>query len=310
MPAPLDLTFVVEADEAEVRLDLFLAQRLGIGRQQACRLMDAGQVWLDGRPIPAHHKGRLLRAGMVLVVGQFEHPDTARILPNSRISLVVLAQSDGWVIVDKPAGMPVHPLRAAEDTTVLNALVARFPGIQGVGEGGLRSGVVHRLDVDTSGTLLVATAQGAWEHLRAAFVRHETEKTYRAIVAGQLTGAGRETMDLMIAQHRPAKVRIVSGSQHAGPTGVRRCDLAWRAVEALHDATLLEIQLGTGFLHQIRVMMAALGHPVLGDRLYGPAQATRAPRQMLHAARLVAGPAKAASADPQDFVEVLARLRL
>jgi 23S rRNA pseudouridine1911/1915/1917 synthase len=309
MPAPLDVTFVVPPDQAEVRLDVFLARRLGIGRQQACRLMEAGRVQFDGRPITARHKGRLLQPGASISVEQFQHPDTARILPNPQMPLAILAQAEGWVIVDKPAGIPVHPLQVDEQNTVLNALAARFPGLQGVGEGGLRSGVVHRLDLDTSGTLLLATEQAVWETLRMAFVRHETQKTYRAIVAGRLSGHGRETMDLLIAQHRPAKVRIVYPDERTQPAGVRRCDLAWRALEALNEATLLEIQLGTGFLHQIRVMLAALGHPVLGDRLYGPAQANHAPRQMLHAASLVAGPARAASPDPADFAQILRRLR-
>jgi 23S rRNA pseudouridine1911/1915/1917 synthase len=201
----------------------------------------------------------------------------------------------------------VHPLREDETGTVLNAVIARFPELHGVGEGGLRSGVVHRLDVDTSGVLLVATQQAAWERLRGAFAEHRVEKVYRAIVLGRVLGAGSAELPLVTARHRPARVRVAEPSERA--RGARWAVLAYRPLEVFDAATLLEVRPRTGFLHQIRVTLAHLGFPVAGDRTYGPAtDATGAARHMLHAARVAVDEIEAASPDAADFAELLARL--
>lgn len=307
--SPTDIQFTISPDDAGARVDVFLSQRLGMGRTAVRHLLDTGHVELGKHLLNEGSKGLLLRAGSILTVRHFEHPNDVAIIANPNLSLTILAQGEGWVIVDKPQGMPVHPLVSDENETVLNALICRFPQVQGVGEGGVRSGVVHRLDIDTSGTLLFATKQNTWQNLRDLFRRHQTTKIYRAIVAGRLMGSGRETMDLAIAQHRPARVRVIAPSDQPKKKGARTCHLNWRAVEALRDATLLEIQLDTGFLHQIRAMFQAKGHPIVGDQLYGLNTHPPAARQMLHAAELTVGPAHATSPDPQDFQSVLAQLR-
>ena len=295
-------TFQVSASEAETRLDKFLCDKLKLSRREALRVLGQGVVVLDGKLVAQKAKGTLLENGAVVTVGKFEHPAMASILPEPNAPLVTLVVGDGYVVVDKPAGMPVMPLELGERGTVLNAVAARYPQVQGVGEGGLRSGVVHRLDNDTSGALVVATEQARWLELRRAFKEHRTRKTYRAIVKGHLEGQRREVMYLKVAQHRPAKVAVVEEQ-----TGARRCSLEWRAVERLDEATLLEIDLGTGFLHQIRVMLAHLGHPVLDDATYG--EGGSAPRQMLHAARLEVADIRAESPDPPDFLGVLENFR-
>ena len=159
------------------------------------------------------------------------------------------------------------------------------------------------LDTDTSGALVVATEQARWLELRSAFKERRARKTYRAIVQGHLTGGGLEVMHLVVAQHKPARVAVTEEQP-----GARRCSLSWKAVERLNGATLLEINLKTGFLHQIRVMFAHLGHPVLGDVTYG--KGDEAPRQVLHAARLEVADVKAESPDPPDFLGMLESLRL
>ena len=297
-------TFQVTPDEAETRLDRFLCAKLGLSRREALRVLGQKVVSLDGQTVFEKAKGTLLEGGTVVTVAAFEHPATASIMPEPDTPLVTLTAGNGFVVVDKPAGVPVMPLEPNERGTVLNALVARYPQAQGVGEGGLRSGVVHRLDTDTSGALVFATEQARWLELRSAFKKRRTRKTYRAIVQGHLPGEGLEVMHLTVAQHKPAKVAVVNEE----PSGARRCSLRWRAVERLDGATLLEIGLETGFLHQIRVMFAHLGHPVLGDTTYGEDDG-KAPRQMLHAARLEVADVKAESPDPLDFLRVLETLR-
>lgn len=302
----------VEADDAGSRLDAFLSARLGVTRSQTRRLLGRGAVRLDGRPAGAGLKGAPLAAGSRVDVEPFRPPSARRIEPEPEAPLDVLAQGDGWLAVSKPAGVAVHPLEEGEPGTLLAAVAARHPEIQGVGEGGLRSGVVHRLDVDTSGAVLFATLQPAWEALRRAFSAHRVEKVYRAVVLGRAPEEGRADVDLVVARHRPARVRVLDPERARGHPGARRGRLAWRTLERFDTATWIEVRLETGFLHQIRASFAHLGHPVAGDPVYGPgppADPTGAPRQMLHAARVAWRDVRAESPEPEDLRALLCRLR-
>ena len=294
--------FVVGEREAGWRLDAWLAAALGISRAAARRELARGAVRVDGQP--AALKGARVEAGARIAVTAFEPEAERTPLADPEAPLSVVAEGSGWVAVDKPAGVPVHPLAPDERGTVLNALVARRPAVLGVGEAGLRSGVVHRLDVDTSGVLLFATDEERFARLREAFRRHRVAKTYRALVAGALPGEGELTLRLAVARHRPARVRVEEGESGRGRTTA----LSWHALEELPGATLVEVRPVTGFLHQIRVSLAYLGHPVLGDRLYG-GDGPPAPRQMLHAARVAHGTVEAAAPDPADFAACLEGLR-
>jgi 23S rRNA pseudouridine1911/1915/1917 synthase len=182
--------------------------------------------------------------------------------------------------------------------------------VQGVGEGGLRSGVVHRLDVETSGVLLFALEESAWQRLRAAFREHRVEKVYRALVAGRVDAAGGAEVGLVLARHRPARVRVLSEEERRRSRGARVCVMSWRPLEHFAAATLLEVRPVTGFLHQIRAVLAQSGHPLLGDRTYAPAEvAAAAPRHMLHAAALRFEEVAAESPEPEDFRRCCAGLR-
>jgi 23S rRNA pseudouridine1911/1915/1917 synthase len=156
--------------------------------------------------------------------------------------------------------------------------------------------------------LLVATQQAPWERLRRAFAEHRVEKVYRAIVLGRVLGAGSAELPLVTARHRPARVRVAELDERA--RGARIGILSYRPLEVFDAATLLEVRPRTGFLHQIRVTLAHLGHPVAGDRSYGPPEdATGATRHMLHAARVAFEEIAAESPDAPDFAALLARLR-
>jgi 23S rRNA pseudouridine1911/1915/1917 synthase len=302
----------VEPEEEGARLDAWLAARLGIPRARARRLLAQGAVCVDGHLATASAKGAALQAGALVEISAPAEAASERPLAEPLAELRLLAEGQGWVALDKRAGTPVHPLAPDEGGTLLNALVARRPEVVGVGEAGLRSGVVHRLDVDTSGVVLFATSQERWEQLRLAFAEHRVEKLYRALVLGRLEGEAREEVGLVVARHRPARVRVIDPRHDARGRGARLARLRWRALEPLGPATLVEVFLETGHLHQIRASFAHRGHPVAGDRLYGPAAAqdpTGAPRQMLHAARIRVGEILAESPDPADFSAVLAQLR-
>ena len=290
------------------RLDRFLAEHLRLSRSQVRRLLARGAVSVGGRSVNEDAKGLSLQPGPVVEVTPFARPEDERALPAPDQPLRVLARGSGWLALDKPAGTPVHPLRADEIDTALNAVIARFPEIHGVGEGGLRSGVVHRLDVDTSGVLLVATEEDAWQRLRGAFREHFVEKSYRALVIGALEGEGSLEVGLVTARHRPARVRVVAEAELERARGVHIGVLRWRSLEVFGGVTLVEVMPKTGFLHQIRVSLAHLGFPVLGDRIYGPAcDPIPVPRQMLHAARASWGDVEASSPDPDDFRAALAQ---
>jgi 23S rRNA pseudouridine1911/1915/1917 synthase len=292
----------VAAAEAGARLDVVLAARLGVGRAAVRALLERGAVRLATRRVGYRDKARPVAAGELVEVEGFAAPDARRALAEPDLPLVVLAEGPGWVAVDKPAGRPVHPLREDERGTLLGALVARRPEVHGVGEGGLRSGVVHRLDVDTSGVLLFALDARSWERLREAFRRHRVEKVYRAWVVGRLEGEGSVELDLAVARHRPARVAVVGEGTGPVPRGARRCGLRYHALGYGAGVTLVEVRPRTGFLHQIRASLAHLGHPVCGDRVYGAAaDPSGAPRQLLHAARLAVDEIAASSPDPPDF---------
>jgi 23S rRNA pseudouridine1911/1915/1917 synthase len=292
------------------RLDVFLATQLELSRAQTRRLLARGAVRIGSRTLSERAKGERVSAGTAIEVARFARPEDQRAFPEPGAKLAVLAEGSGWLAIDKPAGTPVHPLEPDETGTVLNALTARHPEVQGVGEGGLRSGVVHRLDVDTSGVLLFATREGAWRTLRAAFREHRVEKIYRAVVVGRLEGDGAIELGFVTARHRPATVRVVADAELSRSRGVRVGSLRWRCLERFERATLIEVRPRTGHLHQIRATFAHLGFPIAGDPLYGaPGDSAGAPRQMLHAVSVACGEVAASSPDPADFRAVCERLR-
>jgi 23S rRNA pseudouridine1911/1915/1917 synthase len=294
--------FVVAPADAGRRLDAWLAERLAIGRAGVRRLLESGRVAVDGRPFERRDKSMPLVSGARVAVAAFAPPAERRAIAEPDRPLVVRAEGPGWIALEKPAGVPVHPLRDDETGTLLNALVARRPEVHGVGEGGLRSGVAHRLDVDTSGVVLFGTDEPTWQRLRAAFRAHRVEKVYRALVLGRLAGAGEARLALVVARHRPAYVRAVDPDT----PGARKTSLAWRALAHGGGATLVEVRPKTGFLHQIRATFAALGHPLVGDRTYAQVDPIGAPRHLLHAARIAVDEIEAESPDPPDFAAAVA----
>jgi 23S rRNA pseudouridine1911/1915/1917 synthase len=256
--------------EAGARLDVFLSRNLGLSRRYGRRLLQRGGVRINGAPAP---KGATLRAGDALTLPPFRHPSKGPIA-SLEPSLRVLAEAEGLVAVDKPAGVATHPLDFDETGTVLNAVLARYPGMNGVGEGGVQSGVVHRLDTGTSGVLVFAIDPEAWRRAREAFSDRRVLKRYVARVHGRL---GEPLEVVLRLAHRGARMRIV---QEGGREAITRI----RPLEPGPESTLIEAQPITGLRHQIRVTLAHLGHPVLGDRPYGSNLALG--RHLLHAAEI------------------------
>ncbi|QDU33075.1 Ribosomal large subunit pseudouridine synthase D [Poriferisphaera corsica] len=317
---PTTRTYTVTNEHDGSRLDQFIGSHLELSRNQVKRLLEAGLVSLNNRSISATAKGKLLRTGSTLTI-QLNHLETSSlgaqelILPEHiPLASLILTQTQDAIIINKPAGMPVHPLKLGETGTALNAIVDQYPAIQGIGEGGLRSGVVHRLDVTTSGTLLVALMQPAWEYYRQAFANHQTEKVYHALVQGRINTSQQLTAHLGITQHKPAKITVFDIPPKHSHVDTRICDLSYSPIRHFENATLLRISLGTGFLHQIRAMLSHIGYPILGDSLYnGPttvmAHSKSVPfpvsRPMLHAYSLALDNIRAQAPYPQDFQNLM-----
>lgn len=294
----------VDSGQAGVRLDRALADRLGISRARVRHLLEVGRVAKGDRALSISDKSLMTEASDRFIITGSLRAEDERPTPRPDLDLTVVAEGMGWLVVDKSAGRGVHPLRPDQEDTVLNAVVARYEGILGVGEGGLRSGVVHRLDVDTTGALLFAKDEMHWKRFRGAFSEHRVSKTYQALVAGQFEKARQVDLPLSVTRHHPAHVEVVADG--------RPCRQRVTPLEHFAHATLVEVQLDTGFLHQIRATMAHLGHPIVGDREYGgteEGEKIEAPRQMLHAMRLAVDEISVEVPIPEDMKSVLEFLR-
>jgi 23S rRNA pseudouridine1911/1915/1917 synthase len=285
-PPPEVRSFVVPPDLAGVRLDVALARLAPeLTRSRVQRLAGGGRVRLAGRPAKPSAR---LRGGEALEV-ELEPPAPSAADPQD-LPLAVLHEDADLVVLDKAAGMVVHPARGTPHSTVVNALLFRL----GDGQPTLpRLGLVHRLDKDTSGCLVVARTEAALRALQAQWKSRTVEKIYLALCHGSLAAEGR--LDTPYGRHPRDRTRFTGRGKHA-----RRAVTAWRAVERFgKEATLAEVRLDTGRTHQIRVHLAEAGHPLLGDAVYGGTRReARAPgglaaraaaavgRQALHAARL------------------------
>ena len=278
-------SFVVPASDAGARLDVFLARQLGLGRRFVWRLLERGGVALDGRPAA---KGTALRAGETIELAAFRHPSQGP-LADPGLVLRVLAERAGLLAVDKPAGVPSHPLEYDEPGTALGSVLALRPEVRDAGEGGLECGLVHRLDTQTSGVLVFATEPTAWRAARAAFAGRRVRKRYVARVHGSLHAAAE--LDLRL-DSRGRRVRVV---ERGGRESLTRL----RPLEVGAESSLLEVEPVTGLRHQIRAVLAHLGHPVLGDALYG--SPLELGRHLLHAEAIELGELSARSPLPPEF---------
>jgi 23S rRNA pseudouridine1911/1915/1917 synthase len=303
-------SLTVPAGTAPLRLDVFLAQHVpNCSRRSAQRAIADGAVRINGRRAP---KGQTLAGGDVV-----EMPDelyaATTLQPNAALAIPILYEDAAIIAIDKPAGMPSHALRADEADTVANFLLARHPELAAIGKSSLEAGVVHRLDTDTSGVLLAARSAAAYGALRRQFATHQVSKEYIALVCGDVAAPG-EIRDRIAHDRRNRRRMRVCGLTSRAPA--RSAVTSYRPIERFGDNTLLAVQIATGVMHQIRVHLASIGHPIAGDRLYGGPPAPDSPsRHMLHASCLrvihpsSGAPVRVSSPLPADFSALLEQLR-
>lgn len=302
-------------------MDRWLAKaRIGLSRNRVQALIDAGHVHVNGRP--ARPSLRLKEADRVVV--EVPPRRASRLEPEAR-PLAIVHEDDALLVLDKPPGLVVHPGAGVQSGTLVHALLHHAPGIATVGGEG-RPGIVHRLDKDTSGLLVVAKTEQAYLALVEALRERRVARVYHAIAWGD-PGPNHGFIDLPIGRD-PRERKRMAVARHGG----RPSRTLWKVLERFGPATLLELRLETGRTHQIRVHLAAVRHPVVGDPVYGgrarkslslrlserslaDALLRRLRRQALHAATLefthpVTGrPLRFESPIPEDFARALEILR-
>jgi len=299
MPEALPGPIAATSEDAGQRLDQFLAAHLDVSRARVQELILESKVLVDGELAKASLK--LRGDEHITVTGPAARPLLKAIAED--IPLEVIYEDDDLAVINKPAGMMVHAGAGATDDarnrgTLVNALLHHFSKLSGVG-GEMRPGIVHRLDKETSGLIVVAKNDEAHRRLQEQFSRREVKKKYIALVQGWLKKDS-GTVSANISRDRVRRTRMTT-RQPGGRDAVSHYKVLRRIDSAYGKFTLVEVRIDTGRTHQIRVHMSSLGHPVVGDTLYGAARELRRvrghakpgvksalslPRNFLHAAEL------------------------
>jgi len=296
MTASPPASFAIDPAAAGQRLDQFLAAHLNVSRARVQQLIAEEKILLNDAPAKASFK---LRGGeRISIVGPAARPPLRAIAED--IALDIVYEDDDLAVINKPAGMMVHAGAGATDEarnrgTLVNALLHHFGSLSAIG-GETRPGIVHRLDKETSGLIVVAKNDEAHRKLAAQFARREIKKTYVALVHGwPKKDSG--TISAAISRDRVRRTRMTT-RHAAGREAISHYKVVRRLETPFGKFTLMQVKIDTGRTHQIRVHMASLGHPVVGDKLYGaPAelkpvarkrglQRMALPRNFLHAAQL------------------------
>ena len=288
---------------SDARLDVLVAQGCEVTRSQAAKWITAGLCTLNG-----HVAGKAGLAVRIDEIIEVDVPDVVDLaMEKQDIPLVFIYQDEDIAVVNKPSGMVVHPANGNENGTLVNALLFALTDLSGVG-GVKRPGIVHRLDKDTSGIMLVAKNDVAHLSLSAQLKEHSMEKHYLAVVEGtikEMKGLIDQPIDRSPRDRK--KMAILPGG--------RPSQTEWTVLEPLRSASLLDVHILTGRTHQIRVHMQSIGHPVAGDPIYGRKNGVAVPRLMLHAHTLAfthprTGQRLCFKAPlPDDFAQALQKLR-
>jgi 23S rRNA pseudouridine1911/1915/1917 synthase len=314
-----EFTLIVNAQETNLRLDTFISTHLPeCSRSRVTALIREGAILVDGQPCKPAYK---VKAGQV-VSGSIPAPTVSDLVPQS-IPLDILFEDHALIVVNKPAGLVVHPAAGHAAGTLVNALLHHCPDLEGIG-GEKRPGIVHRLDKDTSGVMVVAKNDMAHKALSNQFKERHIRKIYLALVLGaprQESGI----IDMPVGRHLVDRKKMA-----VVYSGGREARTLWHVHERFAAATLLAMDLKTGRTHQIRVHCLAIHHPIIGDPIYGPRRLphtslkhhtpmhhilSQAKRQMLHASQLsFSHPSSGAALEfqaplPPDMAQIIRQLR-
>jgi 23S rRNA pseudouridine1911/1915/1917 synthase len=310
-------SWAVPSDAGEVRLDAFLRKCLPqLSRGALASAIDNKFFRIGGRPT---RKGDKLGAGQIVTYHGPEEWLFSQPSPANQLDVPIIYEDASLLVVNKPAGMATHGFSGKDSQTLANFLVAYHPNLLTIGKSRWEPGLVHRLDRETSGLVLVAKTQQAIDELRRQFRRREIKKIYWALVWGETEPAG--TISFPITHDTPDRRRmrvVVRDSAKSRDQRSWKALTGYRALGTGKGMSLLEIDLATGVTHQIRAHLSAIGHPIVGDSLYGAADSKPSglTRHFLHARRLqFRHPAdgrqiRVESELPVDLQEVLKRLKI
>lgn len=267
---------IVVQGTAAARLDVALAKELAVSRAEAQRMIKDGRVTVDGTAAKAHAQ---VAPGATLGIAPSSKPPRAK---DPLPKLDILFENDDVLVVNKPNGLLVHPTHASTEPTLLDAAVAHFPAIKKVGDDASRSGIVHRLDKEASGVLIVAKTNKAFKFLKEEFKGRRVEKHYTVLVQGTVRD-DHGTIDFPIARSNSRARMAARPKSQEGKDAITHFEV----IKRFTTSTLLDVKIETGRTHQIRAHFFALGHSVVGDPLYRQrGKAVPSPRLFLHAREL------------------------
>jgi 23S rRNA pseudouridine1911/1915/1917 synthase len=275
-PPEIDL----EVEVTTERLDRYLAEQLpDLSRSRIQKLIEQEQVWINGQVCTSKKAGVKRGDRISLIIPEAQPLD----LQPENIPLDILYEDEHLLILNKPSGLVVHPAPGHEAGTLVNALLAHCGELPGIG-GVQRPGIVHRLDKDTSGAIAIAKTDQAHQHLQAQFKAKTARREYLAIVHGS-PAAESGTIDLPIGRHPVDRKKMAVVPEEKGG---RRAVTHWNVKDRLGNYALVQFQLETGRTHQIRVHTAQMGHPIVGDPVYGSGRSVgvNLEGQALHAWKL------------------------
>ena len=305
-------TLRAEAVHAGTRLDAFVLDRIPTSsRSLVLQAIEERCLTVNGR---WEKKGYKLNAGDMVLIDQLLESSDWKAVPNPDVRIPVIHEEAAFLVIDKPAGMPVHPLDPSETNTVINGLLAAYPELTGVGPDPLFPSIVHRLDAETSGVMLAARDKKTYDAFRRQFRDKRMNKKYVALACGNLSdGASLENW-LAHSSSGPHRMLVVEESAQKAMIAITE----YTVREILPFHTLLDVIIKTGVTHQIRCQLAHIGHALAGDSLYGSKEADAGydGRLFLHAAEITF-PDPASGADwtfrselPGDLQDALRRLRV
>ncbi len=307
----------VPSQAGEVRLDAFLRNCLPqLSRGALASAIDNQFFWIGGRP---KKKGEKLRAGQIVTFRGPEEWLLTRPSPAKQLNVPIIYEDASLMVVDKPAGMATHGFSGKDTQTLANFLVAHRPDLLTVGKSRWEPGLVHRLDRETSGLVLVARTQEAFDDLRAQFRRREIKKIYWALVWGETEHAGTISFPIAHDARDRRRTRVLADvSRKATAPKSWKALTKFRTLCTRRKVSLVEVEMATGVTHQIRVHLASIGHAIVGDSLYGAANAERfgLDRHFLHARALEfrhpedGRPIQLDAGLPKELHRVLSRLKM
>jgi 23S rRNA pseudouridine1911/1915/1917 synthase len=295
---------VKDEREAVGRLDAFLASEMAFSRSFLQKLIESGQVEVNGRRAKASYKV----SSYDRITVRLPAPKPSGIVPED-IPLKIVYQDPDLVVIDKPAGLVVHPADGTPSGTLVNALLSLFPDIAGVGSE-MRPGIVHRLDKDTSGLMVVARNESSYAFLSRQIEARKVNRRYVALVHGNIK-EDKGIIDAPVGRHPQVRQKMAVGEFE----GSRRAITNFEVLRRYGDYSLIDVAPVTGRTHQIRVHFDYIGHPLAGDQVYGPGRGSRdMSRQALHAYRLglthpsSGGYMEFDSPIPEDIMALLSRM--